>query len=75
MSKQFDLLWIPMDLHRMIRHVEESAIRVNRAHTPEAIDEAYKILCLNRKFLYEYLYDNMEFDEDEPGGMTALRFR
>ena len=70
--KHFGMTKINLDVHKMISRLENSAMAVATAQTPEEIDDAYTILCLDRKIFYEYLEDELEIPEGTP--LAYLRF-
>ena len=70
--KAFTGTTISVDVHRMIKHLENDALRLGEATTPAEIAEAYTVLCFSRKFLYEYLEDSLEVPEGT--ATTFLRF-
>lgn len=79
--KVFPTIKVSVDLHKMVRAVEQAAVAVVTAEGSTALDhlkkveEAYAILSYARKFLYEYLEDLERLAEIEPSdGWTQLRF-
>ena len=71
-KKKFSVTTVPVDVHTMISRLENAAMAVAVAKTTEDVNDAYTILAYSRKFLYEFLEDELEFDEDTP--VTHLRF-
>ena len=56
----------------MIKNLEQAVMEVAIAGSPEEVNEKYSLLCYQRKFLYEYLADELEIPEGTP--VTHLRF-
>ena len=70
--KKFGVTKVSADVHRMISSLENAAMKVAAAGTLADVEEAYSLLCYNRKFLYEYLEDELVIPEGTP--VTYLRF-
>jgi hypothetical protein len=70
--KTFSVTTISVDVFKMVKYLEEAAVQVGDAKTPEEVADAYRMLCYARKFLYEYLEDELEVPEGTP--VTHLRF-
>jgi len=79
-------IWVPKAFHIMVQaldraHRDLARLEVGASlenketpytHGPRCVEEAYHIVCISRRWLYEWVEEN-DYD-NEPEHLTAVKF-